>query len=296
MTKTAIIGSSSFLASYLIADLEKENHLLTLFSRQKTNGNHQFTAFSFPDSIPDLSMFLQYDVIIFAAAGGVQSSKKYTSDEIYQLNAFIPITMANYLEANNFKGKFITFGSYFEIGAQDELKEFTEKEVALSDKDVPNHYCLSKRLLTRYVNDSLSKINHYHIILPSIYGKNENQNRLIPYLIESLENRKELELTAGTQIRQFLHIKDVCSFIIKLCNENVEKGVYNIASDTHNVVKDVVGIIFKYFGKDPNESLGKVQRQDESMQVILLDNNKAKALGWRPIVSLKEGILDYFKK
>lgn len=296
MTKTAIIGSSSFLANYLIADLEKENHLLTLFSRQKTNEDHQFKAFSFPDAIPDLSVFLQYDIIIFAAAGGVQSSKKYTSDEIYQLNAFLPITIANYLETNSFKGKFVTFGSYFEIGAQNEIKKLTEKEVALSDNDVPNHYCLSKRLLTRFVNDSLSKINHYHIILPSIYGKNENQNRLIPYIIESLENEKELELTAGTQIRQFLHIKDVCSFIITLCKENVEKGVYNISPDNQNVVKDVVSVIFKYFGKDPNNSLGKIHKQDESMQVILLDNSKAKALGWKPKVGLEEGILDYFKK
>jgi nucleoside-diphosphate-sugar epimerase len=32
------------------------------------------------------------------------------------------------------------------------------------------------------------------------------------------------------------------------------------------------------------------------MQVILLDNKKAKDLGWNPTISLEEGILDYFKK
>ena len=296
MTNTAIIGSTSFLASYLIADLENENHKLTLFSRKKINEKHQFVPFSYPESIPNLDVFLEFDIVIFAAAGGVQSSKKYSLDEIYQLNAFLPITIANFLDANNFKGKYITFGSYFEIGAQEELKRFSEKEVALSDYEVPNHYCLSKRLLTRFVNDSLSKINHYHIILSSIYGKNENQNRLIPYLIESLDHKKELELTAGTQIRQFLHIKDVCSFIMMLCNKNVEKGIYNITSDTQNLVKDVVELIFKHFNKDHNDALGKAKRQDESMQVILLDNKKAKDLGWNPTISLEEGILDYFKK
>lgn len=296
MTKTAIIGSTSFLASYLIADLENDNHDLTLFSRQKINEKHQFVPFSYPESIPNLDVFLEFDIVIFAAAGGVQSSKKYSLDEIYQLNAFLPITIANYLDANNFKGKFITFGSYFEIGAQESLRKFNEKEVALSDYDVPNHYCLSKRLLTRFVNDSLSKINHCHVILPSIYGKNENQNRLIPYLIERLEHKKELELTAGTQIRQFLHIKDVCSFIMILCHKNVEKGIYNLASDTQNLVKDVVELIFKYFNKDHNNVLGKAKRQDESMQVILLDNKKAKDLGWKATISLEDGILDYFNK
>lgn len=296
MTKTAIIGATSFLASYLIADLEKANHKLTLFSRKRTTEKHKFVPFTFPDSIPNLDVFLQFDVIVFAAAGGVQSSIKYSSEEIYQLNAFLPITIANFLDANNFKGKFITFGSYFEIGAQDELKKFNEKEVALSDFDVPSHYSLSKRLLTRFVNDSLAKIDHYHIILPSIYGKNENKNRLIPYLIESLVHKKELELTAGTQIRQFLHIRDVCSFIMMVCHKNIEKGIYNLSSDTQNLVKDVVELIFKYFNKDHNNALGKAKRQDESMQVILLDNKKAKDLGWNATISLEEGILDYFNK
>ncbi|WP_294324265.1 NAD(P)-dependent oxidoreductase [uncultured Chryseobacterium sp.] len=296
MIKTAIIGSSSFLAKYLILFLEKENHNLTLFARQKTNFSHDFGTFSYPDTIPDLSVFLEFDLIIFAAAEGVQSSKKYSNEEVYNLNAFLPITIANFLDANNYQGKFITFGSYFEIGAQKDFKKFSETEVALSNHEVPNHYCLSKRLLTRFANDSLLKINHYHIILPSIYGKNENQNRLIPYLIESLEQNKDLELTAGTQVRQFLHIKDVCTFIILLFKQNIDKGVYNLASNDHNVVKDVVELIFKYFGKDHNNALGKAHRQDESMQIILLNDEKAKRTGWSPNVSLEEGILDYFKK
>jgi nucleoside-diphosphate-sugar epimerase len=295
MTRTAIIGSNSFLARYIITDLENGNHTVTLFSREKTNDKHLFVPFAYPTAVPEYSVFLDYDLIIFAAAGGVQSSKKYSSDEIYALNAFLPISLSNFLDENNFKGKFISFGSYFEIGAQDELKPFTEMEVALSNFDVPNHYCLSKRLLTRFVNDSLSKINHYHIILPSIYGKNENENRLIPYLISSLENQKNLELTAGTQIRQFLHAKDVSEFVLMLCNQSIEKGVYNLASDHYNWVKDVVETVFNHFGKDFSDVLGKIQRSDESMQVLLLDNSKARKTGWKPKIDLKAGILDYFK-
>ena len=295
MTRIAIIGSTSFLARYIITDLEKEDHLLTLFSREKTNDIHFYSTFAYPNSIPDYGVFLNYDVIIYAVAGGVQSSKKYSSDEIYALNAFLPVTLSNFLDENNFKGKLISFGSYFEIGGQSKLNSFTETEVALSNFDVPNQYCLSKRLLTRFVNDSISNINHYHIILPSIYGKNENENRLIPYLISSLENEKNLELTAGTQIRQFLHAKDVSEFVLMICNQSLEKGVYNLASDQYNWVKDVVEIVFNHFGKDFSEVLGKIQRQDESMQVLLLDNSKAKKTGWKPKINLKAGISDYFK-
>jgi nucleoside-diphosphate-sugar epimerase len=296
MTRTAIIGSTSFLARYIITDLEKENHTLTLFSREKTNDSHLFVPFAYPTAVPDYSVFLDYDLIIFAAAGGVQSSKKYSLDEIYALNAFLPISLSNFLNENNYKGKFISFGSYFEIGGHNDLKPFLETEVVLSNFEVPNHYCLSKRLLTRFVNDSISEIKHYHIILPSIYGKNENSNRLIPYLIASLENQIKLELTAGTQTRQFLHVQDVSQFVMHICNQSIESGVYNLAPDTDNLVRDVVEIVFDHFNQDVSDVLGKIQRQDEAMQVLLLDNKKAKNTGWKPTIALKDGILDYFKE
>lgn len=295
MTRTAIIGSSSFLANYIISDLEKENHELTLFSRNIANNTHLHSAFDYPNTIPDYSIFLSYDIIIFAAAGGVQSSQSYSLDEIYALNSFLPISIVNFLDENSFKGKFISFGSYFEIGGQDKLNPYTEIDVALSNFEVPNHYCSSKRLLTRFVNDSLSKIDHYHIILPSIYGKNENENRLIPYLISSIENQRNLELTAGTQIRQFLHAKDVSTFVTIICKQTIEKGIYNLGSDNYNRVKDVVETIFNHFGQDSSTVLGKIKRQDESMQVLLLDDSKARKMGWKPQIDLKEGILDYFK-
>lgn len=296
MTRTAIIGSSAFLSQYLIVDLKSKNHKLTLFSREKSNDKHAFSEFSYPNNIPDFAVFLEFDVVIFVAAAGVQSSKKYSSEEIYALNTFLPISLANYLTENNFQGILITFGSYFEIGAVKEMSKLDEVEVALANSEVPNHYCMSKRLLTRFVNDGLNKTNHYHIILPSIYGKNENSNRLIPYLIESLKNQKKLELTAGTQTRQFLHVKDVSQFVMHICNQSIASGVYNLAPDTDNLVRDVVEIVFDHFNQDVSDALGKIQRQDEAMQVLLLDNTKAKSTGWKPTIALKEGILDYFKE
>jgi nucleoside-diphosphate-sugar epimerase len=294
MTSTALIGSSSFLASYFIADLEKESHSITLFSRVKKNHSHLFSLFAYPDNIPDYSVFLDYDVVIYAAAGGVQSSKKYSVDEIFFLNAFLPISLSNFLDLNNFKGKLITFGSYFEIGAQNKLKRFTESDVALSNFDVPNHYCVSKRLLSRFVNDSISSLNHYHLILPSVYGKNENEKRLIPYIISSLQNQKKLELTAGNQVRQFLHARDVSEFVMMICNKSIEKGVYNLSTENDNLVKDVVEIVFNYFGKDFSNYLGSINKQDEDMQVLLLDNSKSIKTGWKPKIDLNEGVLDYF--
>ena len=296
MIKVAIIGASSFLSSYIIETLEEEHYSLTLFSRSRINMDHDFFKFEYPDTIPNFQFFLKFDVIIFTAAAGVQNSNIYSIDDIYALNSFLPITLSNFLAENNFKGKFITFGSYAEIGLNEEIKYYNEKEVVLSNLKVHNHYSLSKRILSRFVNDSLNCISHYHIILPNIYGKNENKNRLIPYLIHNLSNNNILKLTSGNQIRQFLHVKDVVSFIHKICNSNIDKGLYNLATNNYNFVKDISKIIFDYFGKNITHKYEQIERSDETMKVLLLDNTKSKNQGWIPKINLSDGIEDYFNE
>ena len=294
--KTAVIGSTSFLSRYLITDLVNEAHELTLFSRKKINCDYEFIEFDYPNKIPDLSVFLHFDNIIYLAAAGVQSNIQNSTDQIYGLNTFFPIRLINYLVEKKFIGKIITFGSYFEIGSNKELIKLNEAQLEVSVNEVPNHYCLSKRLLTRFSSSRLYEIKHYQIILPSIYGKHENNQRLIPYVINSLKNQKIPELTAGTQIRQFLHAKDVSNFVTSIFKKEIPRGTYNLAPDKENYVSDVVKLIFKLFNLDHKNSLGKINRNDESMQVLLLDNSKAKLTGWKPKIELKEGILDYLNE
>jgi nucleoside-diphosphate-sugar epimerase len=294
MLNIAIVGASSFLSTYIIDVLEKEKHKLTLFSRQKINEVHDFIKFDYPNSIPEFKHFLKFDIIIFTAASGVQNSNEYSIDEIYSLNSFLPISISNFLSQNNYKGKLITFGSYAEIGCNSQLKYYNETEVVLSNLKVHNHYSLSKRILSRFVNNNINCVLHYHVILPNIYGKNENKNRLIPYLINCLSNNNIIKLTSGDQVRQFLHVKDVTLFISKLCNSNIDKGIYNLSTNSYYLVKDVTNIIFNYFGKNKPNDYEKIERSDESMKVLLLDNTKSKNEGWVPKINLIDGILDYF--
>ena len=44
-------------------------------------------------------------------------------------------------------------------------------------QSVPNDYCISKRLLTRYINSSSQSFKHIHLILPTIYGEREGKHR-----------------------------------------------------------------------------------------------------------------------
>jgi nucleoside-diphosphate-sugar epimerase len=216
-----------------------------------------------------------------------------TEETIYGLNTFEPIKVAIELEKNDFKGKFITFGSYFEIGGNTLEKNFLESEVAFSKGNVPNHYCNSKRMLSRYISGNLHKIHWFHFVLPTIYGPTENPMRLIPYLINAILNNEPIKVTSGTQLRQYIHIEDVIDLITKILSENVAGSIYNVAPNNSISIKELIETIFETMNYNA-ANVSIISRVDENMKYLALDTTKTKeAFGWEPKINLIEGIKTY---
>ena len=297
--KVAIFGSNSFLAKYIIREFINCNIKPALFG---TLASSEFPALKFhrlriPEAPIILSELVEYDIIIYTAGAGIQSGLKESLDTVYELNSFLPIRLFNFLSENNFKGKVITFGSYFEIGDEKEERYYTEMEVALSNKGVPNHYASSKRILTRFLISSPHLPHHFHFILPNIYGNGENINRLIPYLIDAISQGTEIKLTSGSQVRQYIHASDIAKAVLKVANNQYTKGLYNLCNSDPVQIKDLVLSVFKVMGKELDFyklKFGNNQRADTAMPFLLLNNDKSyNGLKFRPAISLEEGINNY---
>ena len=295
--KIAIIGSGSFIASYII-DILKSDFELYLFGREKV-ADYNFEIFIYPDKLLDHSKLLEFEAIIFTAGAGIQNSLNESNDNVFYLNTFIPIQIINFLIANNYKGKFISFGSYFEIGDVEKAQFFNEEQVANSMNMVSNNYCISKRLLTRYLNSLNKQILFYHFILPNIYGPGENSKRLIPYIINACENNKEIKLTSGFQVRQYLHAADVANFVREFLKYNKPSGIYNLTNPIPIQVKELVEFVFMLLNKKERFSsdiFGKSHRSDTAMPYLLLSNEKVSRISTlRPRISLDQGIKSYLK-
>ncbi len=63
----------------------------------------------------------------------------------------------------------------------------------------------------------------------NVIGPKEHQERLIPTIIGRLINSQPIDLTAGTQIRDYLHVDDVARAIISVSIKRLS-GIYNICS------------------------------------------------------------------
>ena len=299
--KIAIIGSNSFLASYLIREFMAANMELVLFGESPSNEfpDLPFTRFKVPEFPLNLSFLADKDVIIYTAGAGIQADLKEQSEIIYELNSFLPVRIFNFLALNGFKGKVITFGSYFEIGNEPLAHHYTEDEVATSRHAVPNHYCASKRILTRFLSSAPGLPVHYHLILPNIYGKGENQNRIIPYLLDALMRGSEIKLTSGSQVRQYIHVNDISRAVLQFILNTYPKGLYNLCIRDQVQIKTLVRSVYRLMDREVEFNrldFGKNQRNDTTMPFLLLENKKTlEVLEFQPSITLEEGLRTYIQ-
>ena len=235
------------------------------------------------------------DIIVYAIGAGIQSNLKEGNDLIYNLNVTAPVRICNTLKANGYKGKFVTFGSFFEMGETAEERFFTEEDIQTSLAVAPNDYTVSKRMLTRFISSYKHDFTHWHFIIPTIYGENENPKRLIPYTINAIKNGEELHFTAGDQTRQYVHVNEVPRILDLAFGKDIPSGVYNIQGKETLTVKEIVTLIHQVMGKKvPDGSFGSAQRLDVGMKYLALDGSKFKAAtGFEAKVKLKDIINRY---
>lgn len=300
MKKIAIVGSNSFLAKNLITKVSKDNHIY-LYAKNISEtkvGNSSFVShfnFDYPNTPLNLDSLLEYDVIIYTAAVGVQSNNRPVNLLLYQVNLFLPIEIVTFLNDHKYKGKFMTFGSYFEIGTNDIEKFYNEIEVIQSIGVISDSYCDSKRLLSNFYLNKQYNILWYHLILPSIYGPNENDNRLIPYVINNIKAKLDPKLSSGDQVRQYLYISDLVDLIDKIINTEVPSDVYNIAGCNDSIkIKDLVGLIYEIMNEQQIRH-SQIITRDQGMAFLGLNSDKIRSVipDWKPKVFLKEGIKKY---
>jgi len=248
----AVIGANGFLG-YSIVDFFIKNDIpVTSLSRKKLKINCNWVEFH-ADLKFDFEIFKNFTHIFYCAACGVQRNKEIKFNDSLLVNALFPIKLSRFLQETNIK--LITFGSYFEIGNNEIDKEWSVEEIVFSQNSIENDYIKTKKILTYWAFISKSL---YHFILPTIYGENEDKDRLIPYLIEKFKNNLEVEVSSGEQVRQYIYINDLINGLWLIINSNIERGVYNFPSSETLKIKEIITLISSHF----NYSL-KINTNDE---------------------------------
>ena len=247
----------------------------------------------------DYDKLVKADVIVYASGAGVQAALKTDSSLMYALNVNVPVEMTIMLKKHGYKGTYVSFGSYMEIGLNDvDGKAFDEDDVICSPLPVTNDYALSKRLYGRYMKDLIADYTHLHFILPNMFSEDDLKpgTRLVPYVLKYLQDYKAGRPTetpsfsAGTQTRQYITLEEVMVVLSKALDKHIASGIYCIGGGEFFSIRNLIERLFKLYDVPcKDEYFGKEVRRDGDIKSLRIDGSKLKeAIGYLPDSSIED--------
>ena len=240
------------------------------------------------------------DIVIIAAAkvGGIHANNTYRADFVYD-NIMIEANIIHAAFMNKVK-KLLFLGSsciYPKLAPQP-LKEeyllsgyleFTNQPYAIA-KIAGIELCDSYR--AQY------GCNYISAMPTNLYGTNDNyhpeNSHVLPALIRRifLANKNNEPIVniwgTGTPRREFMHVDDLadaCFFLLQNYNED---GIVNIGWGEDVSIKEIAELIATEVGY--KGSLVFDTTKPDGAPRKLMDTTKLTRLGWKPSITLKEGI------
>jgi nucleoside-diphosphate-sugar epimerase len=127
----------------------------------------------------------------------------------------------------------------------------------------------------------------------NVYGPNEPPHRLLPSLLSKLKSGSPVSLSAGTQVRDFIYVDDVCDALWKiaegLMNNDLPSGAYNVCTGIGTSVADFARRVagenkeLLQFGALP-------MRPDDSPYLVGNPARLHEHLGWKAKYTIEKGL------
>lgn len=131
----------------------------------------------------------------------------------------------------------------------------------------------------------------------NVYGRAQDWRRVIPPVMSAfttrlLEGKRPVIYGTGEKSRDFIHVDDVNSFHLMLVREPaIQGGTYNLGSGKDHTVLDIFEKIEGIIGSGIAPEF-KPELPAEAFRT-LGDISETVKTGWRPRVSLDEGLRDF---
>lgn len=125
----------------------------------------------------------------------------------------------------------------------------------------------------------------------SLYGPGETAPTLLPGVARMFAQARTPDLTACTQIWDFVHVRDAARAICDLAACDDASGFVNVASGEELVLRDTVLALRDVMAPSIAPRFGALPFGAEQIMYLAGDVAKLRALtGWRPEISLVEGL------
>jgi len=212
--KFAVTGGTGFVGSHFLNELLGHGH--DVLALKKPTAVPRIALHSEPAWIEggfeafDERSLAGVDCLVHLAAHGVDPTQA-NWDETFRVN----VTESLLLWSRAVRAgvsNLVLLGSSFEFGSVGEQCEFIPDDAPLRPT-AP--YAASKAAATMAAAAfaTAHKIKVYVLRPFQIYGPGESKNRLFPQILEAAREGRDLKLTPGDQVRDFMEVRDVAQLI-----------------------------------------------------------------------------------
>lgn len=290
MKKILITGATGFIGRNLVNKIDKHRYALSLLVRDKNKAveifgkGHDYIEFN------ENNLSYKNKIKKFNPGIVLHLASLLTSE-------FNTVTLKKLLDAN------IKFGALVLDALLDTEVEyfintgsFSEYYSGASILDGAYLYSATK-IAFRYILEFYRKIKDFKVfnLIPyTIYGPCDTRKKAMDYIIGSLDNKTPVDMTDGFQVLDFIFISDVVNFYLNLIERihKIRDGCeYHLGTGVGTSIREVAAMAEQLSGKRTNINWGvRSHRARDIMRAVAPVEKTIKDLGWKPKVTLKEGL------
>lgn len=165
-------------------------------------------------------------------------------------------------------------------------------------------YGISKLAIEKYLYYfyKIKGLNFVSLRLSNPYGERQNimgAQGVISVFLGKILHGQEIEIWGdGSIYRDFVYVKDVAEAFLRALENNNSSTIYNVGSGKGVSIKELIDLLGTITGNKIKTNFIKGREIDIPINVLKAMKAK-KELGWKPKVSLEEGIKltwDFLKK
>lgn len=304
MEKVLVIGSNSFSGSdfidlllqeqtYQIIGVSRSEEKSSLFLPYKNKNSPLFQFFQI-DLNKDLEklkvlcdVFKPDFIVNFAAQSEVAPSWQFPH-HWYETNVVSLTKLIDFLKDKDYLKKYVHISSPEVYGTCEGV--ITEE----SPLNPSTPYAASKAaadlsLFTYFKNFSFPLVI---IRATNVYGAHQQLFKIIPRSFIYVKKDKKIELHGGgNAIKSYIHVRDVSNGELKAMKNGKIGNIYHLSPNQGIAIKTVVQTICDLMNIPFEKAVLTAPERLGQDKAYIIDSTKAKKeLGWRPVISLQEGL------
>jgi GDP-L-fucose synthase len=288
-----VAGATGLVGSAIVKELESQNKSTIGISSKDVDLLDRSKTFEFINSLKPTAI-----IDCAAKVGGIGGNNSYPVEFLSQ-NLQIQSNLMDAAHAAKVS-KFVFLGSSC-IYPRDCAQPIKEEYLLTGALEQTNSaYAVAKIAGIELIKSYRKEYGYKWIsVMPTnMYGPNDNYDlengHVLPVLIRKFIEAKRSGSSkvilwgTGLPLREFLHVDDLAKAVVLCMDKYDDPKQINIGSGQEVSIEDLAGKISKAVGFNGEISWDS-SKPDGTMRKVL-DSSKIANLGWKPLISLDQGI------